>query len=97
MNASTLAHAGYSLLMMAAVWLLTGNALAGGLLGIGFFAGREHAQAEYRAIASFYDGKRENMPDWAGFMPRSWDLGSVMDLAAPIVSVLVALVISKFV
>ena len=27
-----------------------------------FYCGREHAQAEYRAIKLFYDGKRVNAP-----------------------------------
>jgi len=87
MNASHFAHAGYALAMMAIVWALTGNILAGAMLGAGFFAGREHAQAEYRSIQQFYDGKRANMPEWAAFMPRAWSLDSFLDLVFPIVAV----------
>ena len=91
MNASNFAHAGYALAMMAIVWALTGNALAGAMLGAGFFAGREHAQAEYRSIQQFYGGKRANMPEWAGFMPRAWSKDAVLDLALPIIAVSIAL------
>jgi hypothetical protein len=97
MNASNFIHAGYALLMMAIVWALTGNPLAGALLGVGFFAGREHSQAEYRSIQQFYDGKRANMPDWAGFMSRVWSKDSILDLMFPIVAVTVVLVILYFV
>lgn len=88
MNLSNFVHAGYAILMQLGVWLLTGDWLAGAMLGIGFFAGREHSQAEYRSIAKFYEGKRANMPDYAGFMPRAWDLDSVLDLVFPIIAVL---------
>lgn len=92
MNASNFAHAGYALVMMAVVWALTGNPLAGAMLGIGFFAGREHAQAESRAIKNVYDGKRENLPnDFVGFMPRHWNLDSALDLVFPIIAVSIVL------
>ena len=92
MNASNFAHAGYALAMMAIVWALTGNALAGAMLGVGFFAGREHSQAEYRSIQQFYGGKRANMPNvFVAFMPRAWSLDSFLDLALPIIAVSIAL------
>ena len=87
MNISNFIHAGYALLMQLIVWLITGDWLAGAMLGIGFFAGREHSQAEYRSIEKFYGGKRANMPnDFVGFMPRAWDLDSVLDLLFPIIA-----------
>lgn len=96
MNASNFVHAGYTLLMMAIVWALTGNSLAGALLGVGFFAGREHSQAEYRAIKNVYGGKRANLPnDFIGFLPRHWDLDSFLDLAFPIIAVVIVLIIEK--
>jgi len=92
MNASNFIHAAYALAMMAIVWALTGNALAGAMLGAGFFAGREHSQAEYRSIEKFYGGKRANMPnEFVAFMPRAWDLDSVLDLVFPIVAVSIVL------
>lgn len=50
-----------------------------------FYCGREHAQAEYRAIKSFYGGKRANAPWWCGFERRAWDVKSVMDWLGPVV------------
>ena len=92
MNASNFIHAGYALLMMAIVWALTGNPLAGAMLGVGFFAGREHSQAEYRSIEQFYGGKRANLPnEFVAFMPRAWDLDSVLDLVFPIIAVSIVL------
>ena len=44
-----------------------------------FYCGREHAQAEYRAIKSFYGGKRSNAPWWCGFVPEGWNSKSFID------------------
>ena len=49
-----------------------------------FYCGREHAQAEYRAIKSFYDGKRDNAHWWFGFERRAWDVKSVVDWLGPV-------------
>lgn len=55
-----------------------------------FYCGREHAQAEYRAIKSFYDGKRDNAHWWCGLELRVWSAKSLMDLLGPVaVAVLV--------
>lgn len=48
-----------------------------------FYCGREHAQAEYRSIKSFYDGKRDNAPWWCGFERRAWDAKSLIDWVTP--------------
>ena len=48
-----------------------------------FYCGREHAQAEYRSIKSFYGGKRANAPWWCGFERRAWDSKSMMDWLGP--------------
>lgn len=93
MNRTNFEHPAYALLFMAIVGLLTGNWLAGAMLGIGFFLGREHAQAEYRVIQKFYEGKRANMPWYGGFEPRGWDLKSILDFVLPIVATMVAVVI----
>lgn len=86
-------HSAYALLFMAIIGLLTGNWFAGACFGSAFFVGREHAQAEYRVIQKFYDGKRANMPWYGGFEPRGWDLKSVSDFVLPIVATMVAVVI----
>jgi hypothetical protein len=82
---------------MVITGLLTGNWLAGAMLGIGFFLGREHAQAEYRVIQKFYDGKRANMPWYGGFEPRGWDRKSVLDFVLPIAATGIVLIIFKLV
>jgi hypothetical protein len=87
MNRTHFEHAGFALLMQGAVWLLTGNLLAGALLAIGFFFGREHSQAEYKAINTDFDGKRANMPWYAGFKPKYWTLDALLDVLIPTVVV----------
>lgn len=50
-----------------------------------FYCGREHAQAEYRAIKSFYGGKRANAPWWCGLERRAWNLKSLCDFLIPVI------------
>lgn len=88
-----LAHSAYALLLMAIIGLLTGNWLAGAMLGVGFFLGREHAQAEYRVIEKFYDGRRIKMPWYGGFERRAWDVKSILDFVLPIVATSVAVLV----
>lgn len=95
MNASNFAHAGYALVMMAVVWALTGSPLAGAMLGVGFFFGREHAQAEYKAINTDFGGKRAAMPWHAGFNPRYWTLDAVLDVLFPVAAVTAMLFIVR--
>ena len=92
-----LEHSAYALLFMAIIGLLTGNWLAGACFGSAFFVGREHAQAEYRVIEHFYEGKRANMPWYGGFEPRGWDRKSLMDFLLPIAATAIALIIIKLV
>jgi hypothetical protein len=82
---------------MAIIGLLTGNWLAGAMLGIGFYLGREHAQAEYRVIQTYYGGKRANMPWYGGFERRAWNVKSILDFVLPIVATTIVLIIIKFV
>ena len=98
MNSSNFIHAGYALLMQFIVWLITGDLLAGAMLGVGFFAGRAHSQAEYRSIEQFYGGKRANLPnEFVAFMPRAWDLDSVLDLVFPIIATSIVCVAASFI
>lgn len=55
-----------------------------------FYAGIEHAQAEYRAIKGFYGGKRANAHWWCGLEPRVWDKKSMLDWIGPMLVVIVA-------
>lgn len=96
MNRTNFEHVGYALLMQGVVWLLTGNLLAGAMLGVGFFFGREHAQVEYKAINTDFDGKRANMPWYAGFNPKYWTLDAVLDVLFPTAAVIAALILSRW-
>lgn len=48
-----------------------------------FYVGREHAQAEYRSIVTYYGGSRINAPWWCGFEPRAWNKKSILDWLLP--------------
>lgn len=49
-----------------------------------FYVGREHAQAEYRYIAS-HGGKRANCPSWCGFLPSAWTRKGLSDFLFPLI------------
>lgn len=55
-----------------------------------FYLGREHAQAEYRSITTYYDNHRANAPWWCGFEPRAWDSKSLLDWLLPLLLALLA-------
>ena len=95
MNRTNFEHAGYALVMQGVVWLLTGNLLAGAMLAVGFFLGREHAQAEYKAINMDFGGKRANMPWYAGFKPKYWTLDAALDVLFPTAAVAAMLFIAE--
>lgn len=74
-------HAVIVLCLACAGWLTGLPGLAMG--GACFYAGREHAQAEYRWIAAYGHGHRKNMPWWGGLAPRAWNVKSVADVLLP--------------
>ena len=77
-------------LVLAALARPFGLHVEAAAMSAAFYCGREHAQAEYRAIKSLYDGKRDNAPWWCGFERRAWNSKSMMDcLVAVAVAVLV--------
>ena len=86
MDATPLLHAAFSLIIQALVGLLTGNWWLGGLLACTWWIAREHTQAEYRWIEKYGQGKRANMPEWAGFDYRVWNVSSLLDFIAPVVA-----------
>ena len=55
----------------------------GAAFGAAFFIGREIAQAEYRWIEAYGEGKRANLPWWGAFTPKAWTVKSVVDFVAP--------------
>jgi hypothetical protein len=91
MDLSPVYHALLALAAQTAIGLLTGNWWAGAAFGAAFYLGREHAQAEYRWIKEFGDGKRSNMPAWGGFDPRVWsnDVASWLDWVLPLFTVVI--------
>ena len=78
-------HMLIALLLQAVIGLLTGNWWAGAIFAL-FYMGREHAQAEYRWIERYGNGRRANMPWWGGFDPKVWNLKSLSDWLLPLVS-----------
>lgn len=74
-------HACIVLCLACLEWLAGVPGLAAG--GACFYAGREHAQAEYRFIEAYADGRRDNMPWWGGLAPRAWNGKSVADVLLP--------------
>ena len=81
-------HALYALIAQAIVGFLTGEWFWGGVIPVAFFVSREHAQAEYRWIEHFANGKRANMPWWATLDKRVWDVHSLWwNLLCPVACV----------
>lgn len=73
-------------LACAGIGWICGSVEAGAAFGAALFIGREHTQAEYRWIERYGNGKRDNMPIWGGVDPRVWDMGSLLDVAAPVLA-----------
>ena len=67
-----LAHAIAVIIAGLIGWLVGCASIFAGSMAM-FFLGRELAQAEYKWIEWFGDGRRANMPWWAIFDPRVWD------------------------
>ena len=85
MNESNFAHAGLALLaqMMTALMAtalgadLLSAVVMGGLFAVGFYFGREVAQAERKAGTP---------PWWSGFDVRKWSLDAKLDLLFPVIA-----------
>jgi len=80
-------HVLIALTLQCAVGLATRNWWAGGLASCSYFVGRELAQAEYRWIEQFGDGRRSNATWWAAFDWRAWTtIDQVVDIVGPIIA-----------
>ncbi len=81
-------HTVLALAVQTVVGLASGNWWIGGLVVCCVWAGREHAQAEARFIAAHVPSRhRADMPAWAGFSPRVWDVDSfAYDLLLPCIA-----------
>lgn len=69
--------------LIVGFWL--GQWWLGATLGPLFFAGREIAQAEYRWIETYGQGKRANMPVLGGFDRSVWRGKSLRDVFFPMI------------
>lgn len=76
-------HALITLALSALAWSVGLHAEVAAM-SAAFYCGREHAQAEYRAIKSFYGGKRADAPWWCGFERRAWSVKSAVDWLGPL-------------
>ena len=94
MDYSPLGHAVIAVFIQCVFGLITGQWLAGAVIGSVIFMVREHTQAEYRWIAMLGAGHRANMPLYGGFDPRVWDVASVLDFLVPIIACLLVYVLS---
>lgn len=75
--------------VQAVLGWLTGNWWIGAALMSGVLMGREHAQAEYKWIERYGQGRRANLPWWGWADPRVWDVHSwFWNLSLPIAAVL---------
>lgn len=81
-------HTFIALAVQGIVYLLLGSAVVGAALAIGVFFGREHAQAEYRWIERFGEGRRANW-NWKNiFTAKIWSFDAlVWDFLLPAVVV----------
>ena len=81
-------HLAIAVILQIVIGALTGNWWAGAALTAGVFAGREHAQAEYRWIEQFGGHKRENLDPWGALAPKMWDVHNwFWNLSLPILAV----------
>lgn len=95
MNASNFAHAFLALIFQCAVGLIAfacgssivSASIVGGLFAVGFYFGREVAQAERKAGTP---------PWWAGFVMTKWSRDAIFDLLCPLVACSVLVAVSTF-
>ena len=92
-----LEHLLISICIQSVIGGLTGNWWAGAAICAALFIGREQAQAEYRWIAWFGNGKRENLHWWNALDPAVWNIHNFFwNLALPIGAVtVIAFLVTK--
>lgn len=83
-------HALITLALAALAWVVDLHAVVAAM-SAAFYCGREHAQAEHRAIKSSYGGKRDNAPWWCGFERRAWNSKSLVDWLGHVVIAVTAM------
>jgi hypothetical protein len=87
----------HTLISLSLVALFADNFWVGFALAVGFLFGREQAQAEYKWIEHYGNGKRANMKWWNAFEPKVWDFHSwFWNLSFPIAVMIVFKVFGDF-
>lgn len=84
-------HVAIALFIQLLSWLVLGvyfghpviGLFVGAALGDAWFLSREETQAEYRWIEAFGAGRRANMPWYAPFQRRAWNLKGITDFVVP--------------
>lgn len=72
-----LEHTVISLGIQGALFQATGDLWIGAATAAALWLGREQAQAEYRWIGAYGDGKRANLPSpFHALNPKVWDIHS---------------------
>lgn len=95
MNLSNFAHAGLALVFQLITALIATAfgaelfeaSVIGALLAVGFYLGREVAQAERKAGTP---------PWWSGFVMTKWSRDAIFDLLCPLVACSVLVAVSTF-
>lgn len=77
-------HALITAIVIAFAEYAFGVGVMAGWIVSAFYIGREHAQAEYRAIEHYYGGLRGNGPWWIGFQRRAWTGKGLFDWLGPL-------------
>lgn len=87
-NWTNIEHALYALAIQLSLGMFMGW-WAAGAMGVMFLAGREYAQAEYKASDDTFRSLT-NMQPWHLFNRKYWSLDALMDVAVPAVAVSIA-------
>ena len=85
-DGTPVSHALIAVAIQVLVGFLTGNWWLGAALACCWWTAREHTQAEYRWIEKYGQGKRANMPEWAGFDYKVWNVSSLLDFVSPVIA-----------
>lgn len=91
MNKTNILHGVYAGVFQFLVGILTGNFWAGGLAAVLFFLGREVAQREYKLTKG---ESVKGLKPWEGFDILEWGLDAKLDLAVPVVVVILIFIAS---
>lgn len=96
MNKTHIEHIVYAVLMQLPFGLF-GYWWVGAAFSVGFFVGREYAQAEERYIKA-NGGVRANTklsPEFGVLQPKLWGADSILDFVAPAVCVVLIAIIAS--